>query len=167
RRARRAGPRVEGVGKRWSLDLWELHLSVLVELRRREASGIHVLADAVEVLARIAVAREAPELGVDRVPRPDLDLAVVDPRVEAVERAHRRTASDRAHEVVDTAVARADEARRRLHIAHWAAEVHAAGGDLDELVGRAGRQVRRVRRLVDLGVARPHVDGRLVDLADA
>ena len=46
-----------------------------------------------------------------------------------------------------------------LHVAHGAAEVHAAGGDRDE-------RLLAVGRAVDLLVARADVDGRLADLAD-
>src|SRR5581483_57315 len=49
--------------------------------------------------------------------------------VEAVERAHRRPAYNAALGVIDAAVAGADEALGRLHVAHRAAEVRAAGGD--------------------------------------
>ena len=57
--------------------------------------------------------REALELGVDAEARADLDARRRDARVEAVERAHRRAAVALAVEVVDAAVARADEALRR------------------------------------------------------
>ena len=57
-------------------------------------------------------------------------------------------------------MARADEALGGLDEAHRAAEVHAARGDRDE-------RLLAVGRAVDLLVARPHVDGRLADLADA
>src|SRR5439155_16343515 len=89
-----------GVGGRGSLSF------IVLSLRCRESTRIEVLADAVERLAGIAVAREALELGVDRVARPDLDLAVADARVEVVQRADRRAAGDAAGEVVDAAVAR-------------------------------------------------------------
>src|SRR5215217_7269956 len=79
-------------------------------LRRREAAGVEVLADAVERLAGIAEAREALERRVDGVARADFDHAVAQTRVEVVERAHGRTAGDLALEAVDAAVARADEA---------------------------------------------------------
>ena len=115
------------------------------------------------VLAGIAVGREAAELALTRVARADLDLAVAHARVEAVERAHRRAAGDLALEVVDAAVARADEALGGLDVAHRAAEVHAARGDRDELrvVARSGSAAGR-----SSGCA-AHVDRGLADLADA
>ena len=67
-------------------------------------------------------------------------LAVRARGVEAVERAHRRAAVDLAGEVVDAAVARADEALGGLDEAHRAAEVHAARGDRDVL-RRTGRRL--------------------------
>ena len=84
-------------------------------------------------------------------------LAVAHARVEAVERAHRRAAVDLALEVVDAAVARADEALRGLDVADRAAEVHAARGDRDELLVLEvlGQLVG-----VDLRVALAHVDRR-------
>src|SRR3954471_7238998 len=138
-------------------------LGIVLELRGREPTRVEVLADPVERLARQARAREALELGVDRVARPDLDLAVADAGVEVIERAHRRAAGHLAAEAVDAAVARADEARRGLRPAHRAAEVHAAAGDRDERLGFLRRRVQ----LVVIRVARAHVDGRLADLADA
>src|SRR5437764_3930566 len=78
------------------------------EGRRREALRVEVLADSVERLGRIA-RREAPQLGIDRVARTDLDQAVLHAGVEAVERADRWTTGHHAAEVVDTAVTRADE----------------------------------------------------------
>src|SRR3712207_9588285 len=77
-------------------------------LRGREAAGVQELADAVEVLARIAVRREALELAVDGVARADLELAVADARVEAVQRAHRRAPAPPAPGDVHTARARAE-----------------------------------------------------------
>ena len=127
---------------------------------------VEVLTDAVERLARIAVAREAREARVDRVTGADLDLTVAHPCVEVVERAHRRPAGHLTLEAVDPAVARADEALRRGRPAHRAAQVHAARGDRDD------RRVGRRRRgdalaLVELRVAAADVDGRLADGADA
>ncbi len=104
--------------------------------------------------------REALELGVDRVTRADVDVAVVLERVEAVERAHRRTAGDLAAEVVDAAVARADETLGGLDVADRAPEVHAARGERDVVV------VLVVRLGVDRGVALAHVGDRLARLAD-
>ena len=114
--------------------------------------------------AGIAVGREAPELAVDRVARADLDLAVAHAGVEAVERADRRAAGDLALEVVDAAVARADEALRGVDVAHRAAEVHAARGDRDDrpssrAVGSGGASIS--------GLRAAHVDRGLADLADA
>src|SRR4029453_17653677 len=80
-------------------------------------------------------------------------------RVEAVERADGRAAGHLPGELVDAAVARADEALRRLDVADRAAQVHAAGGDGDELV------VLVLDRAVDLLVVLADVDGRLADLA--
>src|SRR3712207_3588320 len=104
---------------------------------------IEVLTDAVEVLSRVAVGREPLELAVDGVARTDLDLAVADPDVEPVQRADRRTAVDLAGEVVDAAVARADEALGGLDVPDGAAEVHAAGREGDEVRARAERRVLR------------------------
>ena len=70
---------------------------------------------------------------VDGEARADLDAGRAHARVEAVERADRRAAVDLAAEVVDAAVARADEALGGLDEAHRAAEVHAARRDRDEL----------------------------------
>src|SRR5215207_5106970 len=106
----------------------------LVHLGRGEPARVEILADAVEVLRRIAVGREAAELAVDRVPRADLDLTVVDAGVEAVERADRRAARDLAVEVVHAAVARAHEALGGVDVPHRAAQVHAARRDGDELL---------------------------------
>jgi hypothetical protein len=58
-------------------------------------------------------------------------------------------------------MARADEAPRRLHEAHRAAEVHAARGDRDELVELVGLVG------VDLVVALADVRRRLAGLPDA
>src|SRR4051794_35496967 len=58
-------------------------------LRRREAAGVEVLAQAVQRLARVAVAGEALELRVHGVARADLHEAVALARVEVVERPHR------------------------------------------------------------------------------
>src|SRR4051812_1095231 len=122
----------------------------VAQLRGGEAPRVEVLADPVEVLARIAVAREPLELAVDGGARAHLDLAVADAGVEVVERPHRRTAGDLAAEVVDAAVARADEPRRGLRPADGAAEVHAPRGERDE-------RLLRVERAVDRLVARPDV----------
>ena len=101
------------------------------------------------------------ELGVDRVARPDLDQPgrLVQARVEAVERADRRPAGDHPADVIDAAVARADEALGGGHPPHWAAEVHAARGQRDEVV------VLVLGLLVDRGVARAHVGDRVAGLA--
>ena len=88
--------------------------------------------------------REALSSELTRVARADLDVAVAHARVEAVERAHRRAAGDLAVEVVDAAVARADEALGGLDVADRAAEVHAARRDGDER-----RCTRRFGRAVD------------------
>ena len=124
----------------------------------REALRVQVLPEAVERLARVA-RREPLQLRVDAVARAELDLPVLDPGLEAVERPHGRAALDLAVRVVHAAVAGAHEPLRRADPAHRAAEVRAAGRDRDELV--------RVVRPVDLGVALAHVGGRLAGLADA
>ena len=108
------------------------------------------------------VARREPlQLGVDRVARAEIDVAVAHERVEAVERAHRRAAGDLAAEVVDAAVARADEALGGLDVADRAAEVHAPRRQRDVVVQLV------VRLGVDRRVALAHVGDRLAGLADA
>src|SRR6185436_683781 len=99
------------------------HGSGVGELADRGSRGVEVLPDAVERLAGVARG-EALELAVDRVARSDLELTVAGARVEAVERADRRTAVDLAAEVVDAAVARADEAPRGRDEPHRAPKVH-------------------------------------------
>ena len=94
------------------------------------------------------------QLGVQAVARADLDLAVAHARVEAVQRAHRRAAGDLALEVVDAAVARADEALGGFDVAHRAAEVHAARRDRDVVV------VLVLDLGIELVVVLAHVDGR-------
>src|SRR5581483_8056361 len=86
------------------------------------------LPQAVEVVGRVA-RMEALELRVEREALTHLHAAVHHTCVEAVERAHRRPAYNAALGVIDAAVAGADEALGRLHVAHRAAEVRAAGGD--------------------------------------
>ena len=98
---------------------------------------------------------------IDRVARPEPQLVAPHLGVEAIERAHRRAAVDLAGEAVDAAVARADEALRRLHEAHRAAEVHAARGDRDVLVVLVGLVG------VDLRIALADVGRRLAGLPDA
>src|SRR5215203_920994 len=132
--ARALGLGLEGGGERW-----ERKLHRLVLLGGGEAARIEVLPDPVDVLGRVAIRREATELGVDGVARAELDLAVAHAGVEAVERPHGRPARDAAREVVDAAVARADEALRGVDVAHRAAEVIASGRDRHELIGDAGR----------------------------
>src|SRR5688572_9023343 len=68
-------------GTTWELGAWGAS-AVSWVLRRREAAGVEVLADAVERLARIAEAREAGELGVHGVTRADFDHAVAQAGVE-------------------------------------------------------------------------------------
>ena len=82
------------------------------------------MADAVQGLAGVAVARVAAELGVDRVARADLDLAVLDADVEMVERAHRLIDTARHHAV------QSSTGVRRL-------------GETSYVHGRSGRPCRR------------------------
>src|SRR5438309_236178 len=98
-------------------------------------------------------------MAVDAEAGTDLDAVVGgDPRVEAIERAHRGPARAQAAEVVDAAVARADEAPGGRDVAHRAAGVHAARGERDDLVEPA------LGLGVDRAIALAHVDGRLADL---
>src|SRR4051794_38226372 len=103
--------------------------------------------------------REAVEVGVEREARTDLYAAVLDPGVEAVERADRWATRHLARGAIDAAVARADEALRRLDVADGAAQVHAAVRDGD---------VRLIQQLLAvLGpVGLPHIDGGLAAVAD-
>src|SRR3954453_1905527 len=118
------------------------------------------MADPLEGLARVARV-EALELRVHREARADPEVGAPHLGVEAIERAHGRTAVDLALEVVHPAVAGADEAPGRLDEAHRAAEVHAPRRDRDVLAVAVGRA------LVDLRVALADIDGRLAGLADA
>src|SRR5919204_2081596 len=95
---------------------------LVAHLGRREAPRVEILSDPIQRLPRVAVAREPPELRVHRVARADLDLAVAHAGVEVVQRPDGRAAGHLALEVVHAAVARADEARRRLGPAHRTAE---------------------------------------------
>ena len=85
------GGRGLSVGERGLRELELGHGLRALELALRGPRRVQVLADAVEVLARVA-GREALELGVDAEARADLDRAVAHARVEAVERADRRAA---------------------------------------------------------------------------
>src|SRR3954451_3845121 len=119
---------------------------------------VDVLPEAVEVVRRVA-RLELLELRVQREPLAHEHAPVLDLGLEAVERADRRAAGDGAVELVDAAVARADEALRRLHVADRAAEVHAPRGDrhvgvLEELPGGVAARV-----------ALADVDGGLAGLA--
>src|SRR5260370_23669868 len=76
--------------------------------RRAEAAREEILANAVERLARVADG-ESPQLAVDAVARAELYAITPDARIETVERARRRPADAPAAEVVDAAVAGADE----------------------------------------------------------
>ena len=126
-----------------------------------EARGIQILPDAVQRLARVTRG-EALQLGVDRVARADLDQARrrVDAGVEAVQRAHRRAAGHHAAEVVDAAVARADEALRRRR--------RSGRGSRGACSARTARPV--VVLVLGLGVDRrvalAHVGDRVAGLAD-
>ena len=100
------------------------------------------------------------ELAVDAEARAHFDVFARHARVEAVERTHRRPAHAAAEQVVHAAVARADEALRRVHPAHGTAEVRAAAGDRD--VGG----VAVVGVGVDFGVVPAHVNRCLARLAD-
>ena len=118
--------------------------------RRGRARRVEDVPDPARVLARVAGA-DRLELGGDAVARADLDLAAAHARLEAVERANRRAADHLALEVVDAAVAGADEVAGRLDEAHRAAEVGAAGRDRDE---RALGLVERGRRVGRANVRR-------------
>src|SRR6202042_405295 len=123
--ARTLRARLKDLGKRWCGKLG--HGLAGWFRRCREARRVQVLADAVERLAGVP-GRKPRKLRVDRVARSELDQAggLVQARVEAVQRAHGGTAGDHPTEVVDAAVARADEALGGDHIPHRAAEVHTA-----------------------------------------
>src|SRR5205807_6041962 len=98
---------------------------------------------------------------VDAEARTELHLFADDTGVETVERPHRGAPHAAAEQVVDAAVAWADEALGRVDPAHGAAEVRAAAGD---------RYVRRAPVVgvgVDFRVVPAHVDGRLARLADS
>src|SRR5207342_3555163 len=116
---------------------------------------VEVFPDPAGELAGIAGAHRFHLVG-DAVAGADLDLAVADPGLEMVERAHRRAADPLALEVVDAAVAGADEVAGRLDEAHRAAEVDAAVGDGD--VG--------LRVLAQLLRAFADVGGGLAGVAD-
>src|SRR3954454_10266167 len=127
-------------------------------LRRRGHVGpwrIDVVPDPAGELAGIP-GLDRLELGRDAVARAELHLALLDPGLEAIQRAHGRPADDLSLEVVDAAVAGTDEALRRGHVVHRAAEVSAAARDRDV----------RVRILVLLRRALAHERGRLPRLAD-
>src|SRR6202030_3492632 len=62
-----------------------------LEFLRARARGVEILADAIQRLAWVA-RREAPQLAVDAEAGAHFDVAGVHPRVEAVERAHGRSA---------------------------------------------------------------------------
>ena len=73
-----------------------------------KARWVQVRPDPVEGLAGVA-RREAPELEVDAEARADLNPSVADPGVEPIERPRGRPADPDPEEVVDPAMARADE----------------------------------------------------------
>src|SRR5215211_2249349 len=98
------------------------------------------------------------ELRRDAVARADLHLAVSNARLEAVEGTHRRTADHLAREVVDAAVAGADEVAGRGDEPHRATKVGAARRDRDEAV----RVLVERRRRDSLA----NVRGRLAGLTD-
>ena len=102
--------------------------------------------------------REALQLRVDAVARPDLDLSCLDACDEAIERAHRRPTGDQALEVVDTAVTGADEALGRDDPPDRTAEVRAPCRDRDVLAAALTLEDR---------VALSHVGGGLAGLAHA
>src|SRR5436190_3535383 len=104
--------------------------------RRREGRRtrwIEDVPDPAGVLAGIASAHRV-ELRGDAVAGAEQHLAVADARLEAVERADGRAADHLALEVVDAAVAGADEVARRGDEVHWATDVRAAAGDRDVAV---------------------------------
>ncbi len=117
---------------------------------------VQVLPDAAGVLAGVAGAHRLEVAG-DAVARPDLDRVADHPRLEAVERSNRRAADHLALEVVDTAVAGADEVAGGFDEAHRTAEVGAAGRDRDELL----------RVLAEIGAAATDVDRGLARVAGA
>ena len=125
---------------------------------RREGGGarrVEVFPDAAGELAGVAGAHRFELVG-DAVARAELDLALADAGLEMVERAHRRAADPFALEVVDAAVAGADEVAGRLDEADRAAEVGAAVGEGDDFL----------RVLAELLGALADVGGGLADVAD-
>src|SRR5207244_794762 len=115
--------------------------------------------DPARVLARVAGA-DRLELRGDAVARADLHLTVADARLEVVEGTHRRAADHLALEVIDPAVAGADEVARGGHEVHRAAEVRATGRERDVWLVRLGLvEGRPGDRLADIG-------GGLAGLAD-
>src|SRR5439155_669783 len=126
----------------------------------RRPRRVQVLADAVQRLGGIT-GGEAAQLAVHAEARAHLHIFAHHPRVEAVQRAHRRAAHAAPEQAVYPAVAGTDEVLRRVHPAHGAAEVRAAGADRD--VGRFAVVRIGVERRVELA----DVDGRLARLADA
>src|SRR5687768_14170048 len=69
----------------------------------RETLRIQVLPQPVDRLPRVARG-EALQVGVDAVAWPDLDLPVLHPGLESVQRPHRRAALDLAPGVIDATV---------------------------------------------------------------
>src|SRR5262245_41333324 len=103
--------------------------------RRRREDGrtrrIDDVPDPAGVLARVASAHRLERVGHAEA-RAELHLAAADPGLEAVERPDRRAADLLALEVVDAAVAGADEVARRGHELDRAADVRAPRGERDE-----------------------------------
>src|ERR1035437_4622147 len=98
------------------------------------ARRVEILTDAVERLTRVA-GGEAAQLAVDAEARAEFHVAAAPARVEGIGRADGGPSDTAAEQVVDAAVAGADEALGRVHPAHRAAQVRTAAGDRD--VGRA------------------------------
>jgi hypothetical protein len=117
---------------------------------------IQIFPDSARELAGVAGANRL-ELRGDAVARPDLDLALAHASLELIERPNRRPADPFALEVVDTAVAGADEVAGGLDEAHRATEVGAAIRDGDKLA----------RFLIQLLGAAADVGGGLAGVADA
>ena len=156
--ARRPCPGLAGLRSGAGIDRVELHLCLSRSGRWEggRTRRVEVFPDAAGELAGVAGA-DRFELGGDAVARAELDLAVADAGLELVERAHRRAADPLALEVVDAAVAGADEVAGGLDEADRAAEVGAAVGDRDVRVGV----------LAELAGALADVGGGLAGVADA
>src|SRR5262245_21667800 len=120
-------------GLRSGAGMSESSFIVYLSLRRGECGGtgwIQIFPDPTRELARVAGA-DGFELGGDAVAWAEFDLAAQDAGLEAVQRADRRAADDFSFEVVDAAVAGADEVPCSLDEPDRAAEMGAAVGHGD------------------------------------